>query len=46
MKVITLARFASARNLLIVIDRNGKTKLRRQLFPGDQKIGVAMKEAA
>jgi hypothetical protein len=46
MKVIDLARMARDNGLLIVITRDGKTKLRRHLKPGDTRIAVKLKEAA
>lgn len=45
MTVLSLAQKAQQHGLLIVIDFRGRTKLRRELRPGDQKIGVAVKQA-
>lgn len=44
--VLEMAKEAARQDLVLVIDANGKTRLRKEVQPGDTRIGVAIKEGA
>lgn len=46
MALLSAARRATRLGLKLVIDRGGRVKVRRDLKPGDTRIGVGIRKAA